>query len=53
MGENNNEKITITVELFGDAKKDFLELKAKLRIENNTDVLRWATSYANKRMIFK
>lgn len=44
-----NEKLIITVEFKDKAKEDYIQLKDKLRMENNNDVLRWAVAFANKR----
>lgn len=47
--DDNDSKLFIGVNLENDALKDFKQLKEKLRMENNNDVIRWAIQYANKR----
>jgi len=47
----NDEKLIVNVEFVGAAKQDFLDLKQKIRLENNTDVIRWAIADTNKRMM--
>lgn len=46
---DDDSKLFIGVNLENDALKDFKQLKEKLRMENNNDVIRWAIQYANKR----
>lgn len=39
----------VSVDLEGKAETEFQELKDKLAFKNNTEVIRWAITFANKR----
>lgn len=41
--------LNISVDLDGKSEVEFQELKDKLSFKNNTEVVRWAVSFANKR----
>ncbi len=47
--EGTEDKLIVNVIFAGDAKNAFDELKNKLSIQNNNDVLRYAVKFANKR----
>lgn len=44
-----NDKLIVNVEFFTEAKSAFEELKIKLGLVNNNDVIRYAVIFANKR----
>lgn len=44
-----NDKIAVCVEFKGAAKNAFLNLKNKLALENNNDVIRYAIVFTEKR----
>jgi hypothetical protein len=46
---DDTNKLVVNVEFKEQAKEDFIELKQKLRMENNNDVIRWAIAFANKK----
>ncbi len=41
--------MNVSVDLEGKAELEFNELKDKLAFKNNTEVIRWAVTFANKR----